>query len=172
MLLAEFFLCALTSETTSYPRKWLFQKIIGNAEEGDSVTNMGLCSDDSDHRCLGKRQASQVNEKVGMRHGTEGWTEWPPDYLLRIHGHLQGARDRGKTEANSTWESKPASSKNQSHSDVRGKCALQRKVYRSSKDFPGGPVAGTLCSQGRGLRFSPWSESRSRLLQLRSGAAK
>ena len=27
----------------------------------------------------------------------------------------------------------------------------------SSRDFPGGSVAKTLCSQFRGLRFGPWS---------------
>lgn len=92
----------------------LSKKMIGNAEEVDSVTNVGFCSNDSDHRCLGTWQASQVNEKVGMSHGTEGWTEHPPEYLLRIHGPLQGAGDRGKMEANGTLASKPASSKNRS----------------------------------------------------------
>lgn len=53
----------------------LSKKMIGNAEEVDSVTNVGFCSNDSDHWCLGTWQASQVNEKVGMSHGTEGWTE-------------------------------------------------------------------------------------------------
>ena len=53
----------------------LSKKMIGNAEEVDSVTNVGFCSNDSDHRRLGTWQASQVNEKVGMSHGTEGWTE-------------------------------------------------------------------------------------------------
>ena len=58
-----------------------------------------------------------------------------------------------------------------------------------SGDFPGGRVAKTLCSQCRGHRFDPWSgnwipqattknptchskDRRSRMLQLRPGAAK
>ena len=29
--------------------------------------------------------------------------------------------------------------------------------FKNSEDFPGGPVARTLCSQCRGPRFDPWS---------------
>ena len=31
--------------------------------------------------------------------------------------------------------------------------------FWGSWDFPGGPVAKTLCSQCRGLGFNPWSEN-------------
>ena len=39
---------------------------------------------------------------------------------------------------------------------------------RSCSDFPGGPVAKTMCSQCREPRFDPWSH----MLQLRPSAAK
>ena len=34
-------------------------------------------------------------------------------------------------------------------------------------DFPGGPVAKTLCSQCRGPGFDPWSGNQFHMLQLR-----
>ena len=35
-----------------------------------------------------------------------------------------------------------------------------------NQDFPGGPMANSLCSQCRGLRFNPWSGTRSHMLQV------
>ena len=36
------------------------------------------------------------------------------------------------------------------------------------RDFPGGPVAETICSQCRGPGFDPWSGTRSHMPQLRT----
>ena len=36
-----------------------------------------------------------------------------------------------------------------------------------NQDFPGGPMANSLCSQCRGLRFNPWSGTRSHMPQLK-----
>ena len=46
-------------------------------------------------------------------------------------------------------------------------------VYKCRKrDFLGGPVAKTPCSQHRGPKFDPCLGTRSRVPQLRPGAAK
>ena len=39
-------------------------------------------------------------------------------------------------------------------------------------DFPGGPVAKTLCSQCKGLGSIPGQGARAHMLQLRPGTAK
>ena len=41
-----------------------------------------------------------------------------------------------------------------------GNCAKWKTSDRKpQRDFPGGPVAKTLCSQYRGLEFDPWSRN-------------
>ena len=47
-----------------------------------------------------------------------------------------------------------------------------KKTNKQTRDFAGGPVAKTPCSQGRGSRFNPWLGTRSHMPQLRPRAAK
>ena len=51
---------------------------------------------------------------------------------------------------------------------------LQRliELRKLGRDFPGGPVAKTLCSQCKGLGSIPGQGARAHMLQLRPGTAK
>ena len=51
---------------------------------------------------------------------------------------------------------------------------LQRliELRKLGRDFPGGPVAKTLCSQCKGLGSIPGQGTRAHMLQLRPGTAK
>ena len=44
------------------------------------------------------------------------------------------------------------------HGDGQPPHKVHQKLIK--RDYPGGPVAKTLCSQRRGLRFNPWSKKK------------